>query len=152
MIQTGHYRIRSKATNTPVGRHFVEDLSLMPKRVLVLPNDTPHGPQPWIIIKEDDDTYTLRAGGAPVANINGQLFANLLDQAIGQKAWKIEAQPQHGENTFTIVSAHEQHLGWVVPNEEPYTQLDVRPLISTKSLPPQFPSNQLFEIVPLLED
>jgi hypothetical protein len=51
-----------------------------------------------------------------------------------------------------IVSAHEQNLGWVVPNEELYTQLDVKPLISTKSLPPQFPPNELFEIVRLLED
>jgi hypothetical protein len=34
-------------------------------------------------------------------NIDGQLFAELLDHAIGQRAWKIEAQPQHGENTFT---------------------------------------------------
>jgi hypothetical protein len=46
MIQTGHYQIHSKATNTPVGRRWAEDKSLNPKRILVLPKDNADGPQP----------------------------------------------------------------------------------------------------------
>ena len=121
------------------------------------------------------DTYTLRAVGAPVINIDGKLFAELMDPGLGKNVWEIHAQPQHGKNIFTyvsprtgrpsmsenegtdgvnyrIVSSDDKSIGWVVPNEEPDTQLEVRPLISTKSLPPQFPPNELFEIIPILEE
>ncbi|TEB22180.1 hypothetical protein FA13DRAFT_1716303 [Coprinellus micaceus] len=153
MLQTGHYHIVSKSTNTRVGRHFVEDHSLLPKKILVLPKDFSDR-QPWLIIKDEgsDDTYTLRADGAAVVHIHGKLFAELLDHSPSQKAWKIQAQPHHGENTFTVVSAHDQGLGWVVPDNEPFTQLHVRPLIVAPSIPPHFPSSELFEIVRLLED
>ncbi|THG92867.1 hypothetical protein EW026_g8189, partial [Hermanssonia centrifuga] len=46
----------------------------------------------------------------------------------------------------------DRSAGWVLPEEEPYTQLAVRLLIVGQSDPPFIPPTQLFEIIPFPEE
>jgi len=137
--------IASKVDSRPIGRYPVEDLSLLPKRVLSLAMGTHASP---FIVQKSDKGYTVRALGAPTGAIDGQLFAVLLDFPPAED-WIITPQPQHGENTYTI-EKNDRSGGWVVDDEEVFGNaraIKVKPLIATKSLPPQYPNTELFTFV-----
>ncbi|MEY2233581.1 I66 family serine proteinase inhibitor [Streptomyces sp. BF23-19] len=89
-------------------------------------------------------TKQLHIDGKPVAAENGTLVVG--GSAEGAR-WQIERQPQHGQNAYTI-TRDGSNEGWVAPDGagRPIT---VRPLITTKSLPPHHPNNQLWQISPL---
>ncbi|KAG8996127.1 hypothetical protein FRB94_008552 [Tulasnella sp. JGI-2019a] len=117
-IKTGIYIISNKANNHSIGRYPVEDLSMQPKHVLVLPQGI-QAPQ-WIIEKkEGTDTYTMKAGHAATAVQDGLLWVTLMDDTPPPAAsWSITATPQHGENTYIIQLAG-NGAGWVVPDTNP---------------------------------
>lgn len=89
-------------------------------------------------------TKQLHIDGKPVAAEKGTLVVG--GSAEGAR-WQIERQPQHGQNAYTI-TRDGSNEGWVAPDGagRPIT---VRPLITTKSLPPHHPNNQLWQISPL---
>ncbi|KIP12660.1 hypothetical protein PHLGIDRAFT_60974 [Phlebiopsis gigantea 11061_1 CR5-6] len=139
-IEDGLYTITSKVGNANIGRFPVEDLSLLPKRILKLDADA--NARQWIIVRSGEGC-TLKAKGAPVGENDQKLWAHLI---MEEKAhpWLITPVPQMGEGLY-IIEKTDRSAGWSVVDEE-NSQIQVKPLISTRSLPPMYPANQLFII------
>ncbi|KAG9010626.1 hypothetical protein FRB93_003894 [Tulasnella sp. JGI-2019a] len=158
-IETGMYLISSKVNNHSIGRYPVEDRTMLPKRVMVLPQgiQAPH----WIIEKkEGTDTYTMKAGHAATAVEDGLLWVTLMDSMPPLAAsWSITATPQHGENTY-IIQLADNGAGWIVPDTNPDTnpdggdlvQIQVKRLIVLEIFPIQYPPNYLFTLIPIDRD
>ena len=103
-VQQGLYLLMVGDNHIPIGRYYIEDRSLLPKRVLSLPQ----GSQPpqvrlfavsehswesadvkqWVILKNDSGKYVLKADGAPVFIKNNLIYADLLGDQATQK-WDI---------------------------------------------------------------
>ncbi|KAG8999308.1 hypothetical protein FRB94_006239 [Tulasnella sp. JGI-2019a] len=144
----GNFIIRHKATSYAIGRHLVEDKSLLPKRILSLPQNIE---VPKWDIKHNNGHYTMKARGGTVAAINGSVSALLMEEPDARDKWDITAVPQHGDNTYIIeltVESNDDGQGWMLPENEPETQIVSHMLVSTKSIPPQYFPNALFEITP----
>ncbi|KDR79612.1 hypothetical protein GALMADRAFT_63312 [Galerina marginata CBS 339.88] len=139
-MDSGLYIITSKMEEFPVGRNAAEDLSLNPKKVIILPKGI-EAPR-WILQKVSDDTFIMKAGGNYTANIDDKLFAVLMDEPR-PTLWKVDPQFHLGENTYTVISGENPRLGWVV------LDIAVRPLIVQPSFPPRFPPQELFVITRL---
>lgn len=139
-LESGIYIIQSKSQGGYVGRNSTEDRSLLPKKVVILPQGV-EAPK-WEIEKLDNGKYAFKTGGSHTAGFDKQLWAVLLPEPIATK-WRIEPQPRDGENTYIIVN--DDHDGWTTPSE-PYFQLTVESLIATESLPPQYFPRGLFII------
>ncbi|KAF8882226.1 hypothetical protein BD779DRAFT_1648139 [Infundibulicybe gibba] len=140
VLETGMYIINSKQDGAYVGRNFIEDHSLLPKAVISLPHgvQAPH----WVVEKLPNGRYRLKVGGAPTGVERDLVFAFLLDHHPVEE-WVITHRENHGPNVYTVEKA-DHHSGWVLPDKEPYTQIASCPLRATKSLPPQFPPNELW--------
>ncbi|THG95044.1 hypothetical protein EW026_g6534 [Hermanssonia centrifuga] len=108
----------------------------------------PAGVQPpvWAVQLLDNGKYILKIGGAATAEFENNVFAILLDVPIPTE-WVITAVPQHGPNVY-IIENGDRSAGWVIPEEEAYTQVAVKPLTATKSFPPQYLPNEQYYIVP----
>ncbi|PSR87359.1 hypothetical protein PHLCEN_2v5176 [Hermanssonia centrifuga] len=148
-LPSGNYIITSKVPDgqsLSIGRNLAEDKSLLPKKVISLP---PGVEAPvWAVQLLDNGKYILRIGGAATAEFEDKVFAVLLDVPIPTE-WTITHVPQHGPNIY-IIEKGDLSTGWVVPeSEEPYTQIAVRPLIATRSLPPQYLPSEQFHIIPI---
>ncbi|KAI0785924.1 hypothetical protein C8Q75DRAFT_293698 [Abortiporus biennis] len=107
-LQPGKYYISSMAVNggRKISRYWVEDMSLHPKRVILLPEDSKvpdHWKPEWIIEKSDDsDSYIMKSRHSYTVNHNGNLLAILSPDFAPPQTWKITPQPMHGSNIYTI--------------------------------------------------
>ncbi|KAF9523925.1 hypothetical protein CPB83DRAFT_774718 [Crepidotus variabilis] len=140
---TGHYIVKSVSAKKFIGRSPHEDRSLLPKRVMVLPEDIQ---APLLVFNNSGKETQISTGGAPTAVIDGKLFSILLEVPPGEK-WTVEAVPQSGPNRYIVVT-QDKSAGWVLNDNEPETQITVRPLVIGPSDPPFYPDNQVWEIVP----
>ncbi|KAF9447238.1 hypothetical protein P691DRAFT_671915 [Macrolepiota fuliginosa MF-IS2] len=155
-LATGLYTIRTIPSLQLVGRNIVEDDSFKPKGVFGQPRGVP---------VNDNTTFLLRHVGADsfyiscgrdhgrVVELEGKVVAALhevelddpFDYSVNQ-LWAIRPQPQHGEDVFTIES-ESGYWGWVMPTETPqYTPVAVRALVSSSTMPPMYPPNELWVI------
>ncbi|KAG8998061.1 hypothetical protein FRB94_007224 [Tulasnella sp. JGI-2019a] len=121
-IDSGVYMIMDKKTNNPVGRFPVEDLSLLPKRVVVIPQgmQAPH----WVVQKNGDGTYNLKAGGASVAGMDRdgmKLFAVLIDEMAPPDSKKWNINPT-GDGAYCVQLASQGNPVWDTSNLEPGMQ------------------------------
>ncbi|KAH7924148.1 hypothetical protein BV22DRAFT_531734 [Leucogyrophana mollusca] len=145
-LETGHYNIVNLAQESgSIGRFPIEDKSLLPKRIVVIPQSIK--PSRWIVEALPNGRYILKNGGAPTAETDNLVFAFLRDEK--KEEWKITYRENH--DAYTIEKGSGES-GWVIPDVKPETQVAVHPLISTKSIPPQFPHTELWKIMPLLDD
>ncbi|RXW18677.1 hypothetical protein EST38_g7176 [Candolleomyces aberdarensis] len=145
-LENGTYTITNQLTNSPVGS--LDGTGSNPvSRVVTLPREM-KAPS-WKLIKEGDGFYRLTQERGAAIEINGLLF---LSERVEDKfltTWRVEPAPQNGENAYIITNLKlgGPSSGWVVTEPAPYAQVAVRPLISTPSLTPPFPSNEVFDIV-----
>ncbi|KAF3916206.1 hypothetical protein AA313_de0208501 [Arthrobotrys entomopaga] len=120
-LESGAYTIRNKINNNPVGRFIVEDKSLLPKRVLSLPQDKQTELPVWKIEKSDidSDSYRLKARGGVTTAIDNMLFAMLLDEEgpLGPSEWRLVPHPEHGPDVYNIVTP-DNGYGWTVSGED----------------------------------
>ncbi|KAI0789335.1 hypothetical protein C8Q75DRAFT_806981 [Abortiporus biennis] len=147
-LESGKYLISAMATEgkNKVGRYWIEDKSLLPKRIILLPETGgPDGWSPEWTIEKKDDGYIMKSLNNYTAGLNGELVAILIPDMAPPQNWKITAQPRHGENVYTI-EASDSAEGWVIPEPEELTPVIVRPLIVGASYPPFFPPSELFKI------
>ncbi|KAK7448421.1 hypothetical protein VKT23_013684 [Stygiomarasmius scandens] len=138
-LESGTYTIRSCEFN--IGRPLAEDRSLLPKRIVVLPEEQT---SVWEIEKISTDTYFLKNQNSPTGNIDNKVAALLIMQEDAVK-WRIEAIPQHGHNRYIIIT-EDRSKGWVA-SDEPFEQVKCQPLIVGPSVPPFYPQTEIFEIV-----
>ncbi|KIP06697.1 hypothetical protein PHLGIDRAFT_448464 [Phlebiopsis gigantea 11061_1 CR5-6] len=153
VLPNGEYTIINKATELIVGRNVFEDKSGLPKGIFTLdPSVGTEDGRRWTIVNVEEGRSVLRAGGAPVGERERLLYAfinnDIADAGIGE--WIIEKVPQEGEDCYIIVNPTDRLIGWVAHSEEAKDkQIEVRELISTKSLPPRYPHHQVFVIRPI---
>jgi hypothetical protein len=138
-LGSGIYIISNKLDNAFVGRFPIEDRSLLPKKVVTLPAGF-EAPQ-WDIEALSGNRYKLSTQRAPTSEIEGRLYAVLASE-LAPTEWTITKRDNHGPNIYTVEAPSGN--GWVVANEEPETQIEVKPLIINPSFPPQFQPNALF--------
>ncbi|KAI0341519.1 proteinase inhibitor [Trametopsis cervina] len=142
-LPTGTYEIRSAVNDQFwVGRPLAEDHSLLPKPITTLPKDQIVS-RPWLVVQSDgENQYILKVGGDPTAEIDNKLFAVLLPEPPAT-VWKLTPVSGYGDNAFAV-SIEGDVRGWVVPDEELFTQIAVRPLIVGPSEPPFYPPTEVF--------
>jgi hypothetical protein len=90
---------------------------------------------------------TLYVGYAPLGVIDERVFALLADHDQAAQ-WVITPVRQHGENAV-IIQSHDRATGMLMPDQEPGTQVAVRPLIAGHSYPPTYPPNEVWTVTPL---
>ncbi|KAK6343436.1 hypothetical protein TWF730_011025 [Orbilia blumenaviensis] len=151
VLQTGDYWISTVVDGTGsqfnISRSPAEDRSLLPKPVLVLPKSVTRAP--WRITRNPDGTYTMENHGAPVVEIRGQLFAQLQEQQP-KVNWRITSVHWQGQDQFIIETA-DRSSGWTVRTTDAgsvfsFVQPDIKPLASTRSIPPQYQPSARFVI------
>ncbi|KAJ6256340.1 Serine protease inhibitor [Drechslerella dactyloides] len=149
-LENGSYYIKSVSTGYFVARGVIEDKSLRSKAILL----RQQGGQDaiWTIIKNSDGTYNLVIRNTPAFQKEGKLFGLLgFEENPTELRWKITAVPHHGADQY-IIESFDGQLGWLLGgigesgNVAERTQISVGPLISTRSLPPQYPTNERFTI------
>jgi hypothetical protein len=89
----------------------------------------------------------LHAGHAPLGVIDDRLFA-LLAGPEQVEQWVVTPVPQHGENAV-IIQTDDLSAGMLLPDEQPGTQVAVRPLIAGRSYPPTYPPGEVWIATPL---
>ncbi|KAJ2929739.1 hypothetical protein H1R20_g7358, partial [Candolleomyces eurysporus] len=147
-LPEGLYIIESKENGATIGRNPREDLSLLPKPVVIHPVGEGLLPQAsWIIKPEGEGTYLLENLGGFAIKQDKALYADIQQPPTLTK-WKLEHQPQHGESVYTI-TLPESGDGWTVEDTEAWSQIAVLPLAATFSLPPQYFPRGIFSITPL---
>jgi hypothetical protein len=134
-LPPGAYTITSPILppDLSIGRAYREDLSLLPKRILTTPTNYA---QSWRIQSLESGNYRLIAGRDPVTNIDGKIFAVLLDIPEPREWYLIS----RGPDTFTIEDG--EGNAWVASPEES-EQVVLAPLRNP------IPPNQLFKFTPL---
>ncbi|KAF9522981.1 hypothetical protein CPB83DRAFT_863648 [Crepidotus variabilis] len=142
-LPNGRYIIRSVGARKFVGRSPREDYSLLPKRVILLPDGVQ---APFFEFQSTDRGTKILAGGNSTAEIDRNLFAVLLPEPPAED-WKIQAIPQSGKNRYIITKSN-GYEGWIVGDDSPEAQIAIRPLIIGPSEPPFYPPNEVWEIVP----
>lgn len=119
VLPNGEYHIFSKATDFVVGRKLAEDKSLRPKGIYTLdPNVNPTGGRKvrphvitrafisngllqWTIEHVGEGKYKMKAGGATVGELEGLLWAFLLEEEQQNATeWRIQGVPQMGEDCY----------------------------------------------------
>ncbi|KAJ3745630.1 serine protease inhibitor [Lentinula detonsa] len=140
-LETGRYIITSG--DYAVGRRSSEDRSLLPKGIFLTSKDWESS---WVFEKSGNqqDEYTIKSNGSPIAHIDGVVVAVLTDLFSATK-WIVEAVPQHGDNAY-IITTPEHDQGWV-SSEEVGQQISVKPLIAAPSFPPHYLPNEVFQII-----
>jgi len=95
-------------------------------------------------------TVTLLAGQAPLGVVDDRLFALLVDHDRAEQ-WVVTPVPRYGKNAV-IIETHDRSAGMVLPDEQPGTQVAVRPLIVGRSEPPSYPPDEVWIATPLPGD
>jgi Peptidase inhibitor I66 len=92
-------------------------------------------------------TVTLQAGQAPLGVVDDRLFALLVDHDRAEQ-WVVTPVPRYGENAV-VIETHDRSAGMVLPDEQPGTQVAVKPLIVGRSEPPSYPPDEIWIATPL---
>ncbi|MFJ9367297.1 I66 family serine proteinase inhibitor [Nocardia sp. NPDC101769] len=98
----------------------------------------------WAVRKVDDKVFSLAIGGYPYTGIlDGNLVATIF--ADQDQDWRI--QYQDSQNAYTIASSSDPSRVWTLSDLDPSTsEISLKPLVSTKSMPPQILSSQLWRL------
>ncbi|KAF2132452.1 hypothetical protein P153DRAFT_355057 [Dothidotthia symphoricarpi CBS 119687] len=110
-LKTATYKVTTADGNFKIGRFAIEDLSLLPKRIVAQQNDAAV-PHPWIIESLGGDKYRVKIMGAPLSTIQDRLAAHLIEEPSDE--WTIAPT---GQNLYTF-SQNGQYIE--VPTEESY--------------------------------
>ncbi|KZP27121.1 hypothetical protein FIBSPDRAFT_853722 [Athelia psychrophila] len=130
-----YYVIKHLRSNKIVSRHVVEDRSLLPKRVLVLPDGVAdiHNLQ-WLFESLGSGNYHLSNRGGTASVINDNIYGNILPSQ-GNDVWQFRPGP--GSNVYQIINS--DGVNWTVPNTDDFSQVATSP------------SPDFFVITPCLE-
>ncbi|KAG5636439.1 hypothetical protein H0H81_008084 [Sphagnurus paluster] len=92
----------------------------------------------WVLTHKQGDLYHLQVEGGSAIGENGAVYA----PPKGEQLWQILYR--EGNKAYTIEKEEKPvPLGWVLRGED--TQVKLAPLPSTKSIPPQFFSTDIWE-------
>ncbi|KAI6110811.1 hypothetical protein EDD16DRAFT_1893144 [Pisolithus croceorrhizus] len=89
--------------------------------------------------KVGESTYVISANGYKTQDQDGLLVGSIEGDA---QRWYIEYAERH--DAYIITKENERSVGWVAPTDDDEGQIRVRILIVGPSLPPYYPSNELF--------
>ncbi|KAF3125576.1 hypothetical protein TWF703_010904 [Orbilia oligospora] len=139
-LETGLYFIQAKSTHYNVGRYYVEDRSLLPKRVLSLSQAVGGLPSEWLVEKTGDRTYRMKAQDTYTGVIDDKLYAFLLPEPAPVD-WVIKAHPEHGDNVYrAVLKLRAAKAGLSRVNQNPRSAL-----INSYKAPDQLPVRETNE-------
>lgn len=105
----------------------------------------------WIVRPQDDKVTSLSVGSYPYTAIgDGYLVATIRQEE--DQDWLIEYQKS--QDAYTIASASDPSKVWTVDMDDDPDRPRVllKPLESTKSVPPRFEPSQLWRLESLIDD
>ncbi|KAK6533543.1 hypothetical protein TWF694_002481 [Orbilia ellipsospora] len=137
MLEAGSYSIKSSSLDAFIGLDPDSNDSFA-----ALPLGAP--PAKWQISPMGDNKFRIESNGFLAAEKSNELKA----VSDGEPAWIIDAISHHGPNLYIILSAEDGGRGWCA-GYEPGESIKARPLLIGPSLPPFYPPNERFEIVPV---
>ncbi|RPD66161.1 hypothetical protein L227DRAFT_134503 [Lentinus tigrinus ALCF2SS1-6] len=116
-LKDGIYTITTSSGGHLVGRHWVEDKSLLPKRVVTL-HSVGYTQPKWDVHAVGNGNYKIKTGGSYVGVMpDGHVFAFLLEDMIQGSEWKIQHVPQHGDNAY-IITKGDGSEGWTYKDKD----------------------------------
>ncbi|KAF8130662.1 hypothetical protein EV363DRAFT_1166338 [Boletus edulis] len=100
----------------------------------------------WAISREGEKSYRLSVGAYP---FTGVIDNNVTASIHAEQNVEWIATYREFHDAYTISPVNDDILGWTVAYDETnskvlMSQITLRPIISTKSIPPQFIPTQLF--------
>ncbi|GJJ07980.1 hypothetical protein Clacol_002187 [Clathrus columnatus] len=144
-LKSGIYTIHNGTS--PGGRSPFEEQSLHPKAIY---NATDEASSFWYIHAENNGKYKLLNLGGLVAAEKDLLLALVhpkLDHTDPKFQWTVEPQFHQGRFLYTIKNSSRD--GWFTTSDK-FSQINVGPLASAESLPPQYSPNALFRVAPFV--
>ncbi|KAJ3966001.1 hypothetical protein EV361DRAFT_605325 [Lentinula raphanica] len=102
-LVSGRYIIHN-GDNT-VGRRSAEDLSFLPKQIVLTPRDQETN-RVFEKTGNQENEYTIKSFGSPTAHIDGLVVALLTDY-VPATQWIVEQIPQHGDNAYMFATTYE---------------------------------------------
>ncbi|KAK1230190.1 hypothetical protein PQX77_006736 [Marasmius sp. AFHP31] len=138
-LESGHYIINNAGSS--IGRYMIEDLSLRPKRVVSLPQGVV--PFHWIIEKVNDDKYLLKAIGCATGELDGHVYAFLIDQGKAEH-WKLEPVQGSLPNCFTIRTQNGSK-GWVAEEGSNHGDIKTIKCEPLKGSDGNYPQTEIFQ-------
>jgi len=150
-LTPGHYKVVSLAKGNPA--------------VGIKDRGEPGGSQPvrigghihkWNLHREKE-TILLTIGGYPVTHVVHDKVSVTSLPGLGQK-WR--ATYREHQKAHTIALDNDPSRGWTVPQaseddaeevERANDEVEIRPIVATKSLPPRYLPTQLFRFEPMNE-
>ncbi|MVU76746.1 hypothetical protein GPX89_05730 [Nocardia sp. ET3-3] len=98
----------------------------------------------------DDKVTSIMVGAYPYTGVtDGQLLATIAQEQ--DQDWTIEYR--EAQNAYTIASVSDPSLVWTVTEPDaPGSTISLRPVITTRSMPPQYLPTQLWLLEPLIVD
>ncbi|KAF9122801.1 hypothetical protein BGW39_009482 [Mortierella sp. 14UC] len=123
-ITTGFYYIKGK--DGYLGRMLAEDRSLLPKRVVTLP-DREAGQSRWLLEATSNNEYKILNNGATLIGIDGMAFARLLPEPYPDMRWLLTAVDE-GKNQYTVKAVAENYF--LTGQAETFDQATVTPTSS----------------------
>ncbi|WP_194853128.1 I66 family serine proteinase inhibitor [Nocardia sp. SYP-A9097] len=105
----------------------------------------------WAVRRVDSKVYSLDIGGYPYTGVvDGNLIATIQQEQEQDQDWLI--QYQEAQDAYTITSSSDPSLCWTVESSDSAESIvTVKPLISTKSIPPQYLPSQLWRLESMVE-
>lgn len=89
--------------------------------------------------KVGERTYVISGNGYKTQDQDGLLVGSIEGEA---QRWYIEYAERH--DAYIITKENERIVGWIAPADDGERQIRVGPLIVGRSVPPYYPSNELF--------
>ncbi|RJO70004.1 hypothetical protein D5S18_29510 [Nocardia panacis] len=97
----------------------------------------------WKVVKVGQDRYRLSVGRYPHTGVaENKVIASIHPEQ--EREWVITHREV--QNAFTIALADQPQLGWTLPTDQGESPaIMISPIISTRSMPPQFMPHQLWK-------
>ncbi|WP_378734283.1 I66 family serine proteinase inhibitor [Nocardia brasiliensis] len=143
-IESGFYYLRNLASGKYIGRLLAEDQSLLPKRVVSLPNQFA-GQTRFLFEKMSDNGYKVTVNGGRLIEIDERLFAALLPEPDPDQRWNLAQDERTGANHFVIIDPDKGFERALKDTEqEDRAQLAVGFVPVGRSFPPFYPPDAVW--------
>ncbi|KAF5349678.1 hypothetical protein D9756_008878 [Leucocoprinus leucothites] len=132
-IEPGVYRISSLETSSPIGRYYLEDMSLLPKVIMTLPNVEIQPLPPTLNVDTGERGYFIKALGVSTGlrDNSNEVVAVVVDE-VGGKIVEWNLKPAGSEDQYLICHPENSNDVWTVSDEDAPPQTGEKLISVTK--------------------
>ncbi|KAJ3572611.1 hypothetical protein NP233_g2960 [Leucocoprinus birnbaumii] len=118
-LEPGVYRISNVEKNHPIGRFYLEDMSLLPKAVMTLPNVELQPLPPTVQVERGKNGYSLKVLGASTGlRDNSNEVAAVLVDCVGGKIIEWNVRSAGSDDRYYICDPENTDSVWTVKDED----------------------------------